>query len=176
MESGIVNDGVLAQDETQIGQLWSLREGIPEAAGKAGKVYKYDLSLPVEKMYSLVHEIRQKLSQNGLLESEDEGGNKEGKGGVKTVFGFGHLGDGNLHINIVANSYDKEIEKVVEPYIYELVAKHNGSISAEHGLGLMKAPYVSYSQSKSSIDLMKTLKQTIDPNGILNPYKCVTIE
>lgn len=174
MESGIVNDGVLAQDETQIGQLWSLREGIPEAAGKAGRVYKYDLSLPVEKMYSLVHEIREKLSEKNLLAAEAEGGN--GSGPVKTVFGFGHLGDGNLHINIVADAYKKEIEEVVEPYIYELVAKHNGSISAEHGLGLMKAPYVSYSQDSPSLDLMRTLKKTLDPNGILNPYKCVTAE
>ncbi|EOR01079.1 hypothetical protein E3P89_02395 [Wallemia ichthyophaga] len=174
MESGIVNDGVLAQDETQIAQLWTLREGIPEAAGKAGRVYKYDLSLPVEKMYSLVPELRQKLAEQGLLAAESEGGN--GNGPVKTVFGFGHLGDGNLHINIVADAYRSEVEKVVEPYIYELVANYNGSISAEHGLGLMKAPYVSYSQDAPSLDLMRTLKKTLDPKGILNPYKCVTVE
>ena len=99
---------------------------------------------------------------------------------------------GNLHINICADKYDDEIEKVIEPYVYEIVAEERGSISAEHGLGklaarlfdlltysllsgVMKAPYIGYSKSQTSIDMMKQVKKMFDPKGILNPYKYVVV-
>jgi FAD/FMN-containing dehydrogenase len=103
------------------------------------------------------------------------------------------LSSGNLHINICADKYDDEIEKVIEPYVYEIVAEERGSISAEHGLGksfysatisnmlmrssagVMKAPYIGYSKSQTSIDMMKQVKKMFDPKGILNPYKYVVV-
>jgi FAD/FMN-containing dehydrogenase len=84
IESEIIADGVLAQDETQVLGLWSLRESLPEAAGKLGKVYKYDLSMPVKDMYSLVEEARERFNAKGLIED----------GSIKTTIGYGHLGDG----------------------------------------------------------------------------------
>jgi (R)-2-hydroxyglutarate---pyruvate transhydrogenase len=87
MESSSIIDGVLAQDTTQFHSLWSLRELIPESAGKAGSVYKYDLSVPVPRMYSLVEKMRERLGREGLW--------KEGGGGrVREVVGYGHIGDG----------------------------------------------------------------------------------
>jgi D-2-hydroxyglutarate dehydrogenase len=88
----------------------------------AGAVYKYDLSMPVAEMYSLVEETRQRLA--GLLVE---------------VVGYGHLGDGNLHLNISTKHYDDNILKQIEPFVYEWTAARRGSISAEHGLGQMKA-------------------------------------
>ncbi|KAI5450350.1 D-lactate ferricytochrome c oxidoreductase [Naganishia albida] len=168
MENELIQDGVLAQDQTQFHSLWKLRELIPESAGKAGSVYKYDLSVPVPKMYSLVEKMRERLGEAGLW--------KEGGGGrIREVVGYGHIGDGNLHINICADKYDDEIEKVIEPYVYEIVAEERGSISAEHGLGVMKAPYIGYSKSPTSIELMKQVKKMFDPKGILNPYKYVVV-
>ncbi|WWD20000.1 hypothetical protein CI109_104473 [Kwoniella shandongensis] len=168
MENEMVLDGVLAQDSTQFQSLWQLRELVPESAGKAGSVYKYDVSVPVGKMYSLVEKMRTKLREGGVLE---EDGRPEGP--IRAVAGYGHMGDGNLHINIVANKYTDDVEKIIEPYIYEIVAENEGSISAEHGLGVMKAPYIGYSKNETSIEMMKKIKHLFDPKGLLNPYKYI---
>ena len=162
METGLIADGVLAQDETQVQSLWALRESVPEAAGKMGKVFKYDLSMPVEKMYELVLDMRARFDEHG-----EHGADKR----VGAVCGYGHIGDGNLHINIVAKTYDPEIEAIIEPWIYEWTSKVKGSISAEHGLGLMKAQKIGYSKDQTSIEYMKKIKALFDPKGILNPYK-----
>ncbi|KDN38642.1 putative DLD2-D-lactate dehydrogenase [Tilletiaria anomala UBC 951] len=164
MESETIVDGVLAQDESQAQGLWALRESIPEAAGKLGSVFKYDLSMPIAKMNELVVEMRNRFEQQGVM------GN-----GIKTVVGYGHIGDGNLHINIVADSYDPKLESVIEPYIYEWTSNVNGSISAEHGLGLMKATKIGYSKSATSIEYMKKIKEVFDPKGILSPYKYIQV-
>jgi len=161
LETETVSDGVLADSETQLQSLWALREGVAEAAGKAGKVYKYDLSIPVGEMYGIVEEMRERFKKNGLLQN----------GSVKEILGYGHLGDGNIHVNVVASKFDPKVEEAIEPWIYEWVASRKGSISAEHGLGLMKAPYISYSQNEDSIETMRKIKTMFDPNLILNPYK-----
>lgn len=153
MEGGLISDGVLAQDINQASSFWRIREGVPEALMKAGAVYKYDLSLPVEKMYDLVDDMRIRL------------------GDLATVVGYGHLGDGNLHLNVSAPEYDDKILEQIEPYVYEWTSKHRGSISAEHGLGLMKANKVYYSKSAETVQTMASIKKLLDPNGILNPYK-----
>ncbi|GAA5976855.1 hypothetical protein JCM11641_000891 [Rhodosporidiobolus odoratus] len=161
LESETIADGVLAQDETQLQSLWSLRESLPEAAGKLGRVYKYDLSMPVKDMYSLVEEARELFKAKGL----------DKDGSIKTTVGYGHIGDGNLHINIVASDWSDKVEKTIEPWIYEATSKRNGSISAEHGLGQHKAPYITYSKSDASIALMQRLRRSFDPRGILSPSK-----
>ncbi|KAI9880879.1 MAG: hypothetical protein M1830_010474 [Pleopsidium flavum] len=162
----IVSDGVLAQDETQIQSLWSWREGIPECLGHWGGVYKYDLSIPLSELYQLVEETRERLSSAGLT------GNDE-KRPVVGVVGYGHMGDSNLHLNVATRRFDKEVEKKLEPFIYEWISKRNGSISAEHGLGIAKKPYIGYSRSQTMVKLMKQIKNLYDPNGIMNPYKYI---
>lgn len=162
METSQITDGVMAQDESQVGSLWALRESVPEAAGKYGSVYKYDLSMPIPKMNELVEDMRARFTQKGLLGADKP---------IKTVVGYGHIGDGNLHINIVAEKYSPEIEQLIEPYIYEWTAKQNGSISAEHGLGYMKAEKIGYSKSPVSVEVMQQIKKLFDPKGIFNPNK-----
>ncbi|KAL7418713.1 D-lactate ferricytochrome c oxidoreductase [Cryptotrichosporon argae] len=168
MGNDMVLDGVLAQDSTQFTGLWNLREQVPESAGKVGAVYKYDVSVPVKDMYTVVDKMRARLRDAGVLE---EDGRPDGP--VRGVAGYGHIGDGNLHLNIVASKYTDEVEKVIEPYVYELVSELEGSISAEHGLGVMKAPHVHYSKSEESIALMRKVKHLFDPKGIMNPYKYI---
>ena len=82
------------------------------------------------------------------------------------------MGDGNLHLNIVGEKSDN-VTNAIEPFVYELTQKNEGSISAEHGLGLMKSKHIQYSKSIEMIELMKQIKQMFDPNGILNPYKYI---
>ncbi|BGP21736.1 D-lactate ferricytochrome c oxidoreductase [Rhodotorula toruloides] len=166
LENETITDGTLAQDETQVQSLWSLRESLPEAAGKMGRVYKYDLSMPVKDMYSLVEEARERFKENGL----------DKDGSIKTTVGYGHIGDGNLHINIVAKDWDEKVEKVIEPWIYEATAKRDGSISAEHGLGVMKGGMLGYSKTEPAIAVMQQIRRLFDPRGILMPSKYLPME
>ena len=78
---------------------------------------------------------------------------------------------GNLHLNVSCPHFSDDIKSRLEPYVYEWVANHHGSISAEHGLGLLKNDYIYYSRSKESVALMQSIKTMLDPHGILNPYK-----
>ncbi|KAK8209064.1 D-lactate ferricytochrome c oxidoreductase [Zalaria obscura] len=166
MGEEIVSDGVVAQDQTQIKELWGCREGVPEHLGHWGGVYKYDLSIPIGEMYSLVEECRERMMKAGLLgDSEDKP--------VVDVVGYGHMGDANLHLNVPVRRYDKAVEKELEPWVYEWVQKRHGSISAEHGLGIAKKPFIGYSRSETMVRLYKQIKDLYDPNGIMNPYKYI---
>lgn len=168
MEQEIVSDGVVAQDETQVRSLWGWREGIPECLGHWGGVYKYDLSIPINELYDLVDDTRAKIEKAGLLGDSDDHP-------VVDVVGYGHMGDSNLHLNIAVRRYDKQVEKALEPFVYEWIQKRNGSISAEHGLGLAKKNYIGYSRSETMVGLMKQIKNLYDPvSGILfSHYFCV---
>lgn len=115
-------DGVLAQDATQTASLWALREGITEACSKTGVAYKYDLSTAPSVMYQLVEEMRDRLANEGLLKDDMSGE-------VKTVVGFGHMGDGNLHLNIVGKEYNEKVKQVIEPFVYEIVGELNPLLS-----------------------------------------------
>lgn len=156
MEKEIVLDGVVAQDETQVKALWGWREGIPESLGNWGGVYKYDLSIPISELYSLVEEVRAKIDKAGLIGDGTEHP-------VIDVVGYGHMGDSNLHLNVATRGYDKRVEKELEPFVYEWISKRSGSISAEHGLGLAKKNYIGYSRSETMIKLMKQIKDLYDP-------------
>ncbi|TFK41008.1 hypothetical protein BDQ12DRAFT_678737 [Crucibulum laeve] len=157
----LINTGVLSQSPAQFSSLWALREGVTEAVSKEGKAYKYDISVPLSSFKDVVDGTREHLHSRGLLHDK----------AVKHVLGYGHVGDGNLHLNIVADAYLPEIEDALEPYIYQVVASHRGSISAEHGIGAMKTHALHYSKDKVSIGLMKKIKEMFDPRGIMNPGK-----
>jgi FAD/FMN-containing dehydrogenase len=156
MSEEIVSDGVLAQDETQVKSLWSWREGIPESLGHWGGVYKYDVSIPLAELYSLVEDTRTKLSEAGLV-GDDE------SHPIVGVVGYGHMGDSNLHLNVAVRRYDKAVEKALEPFVYEWIQNRSGSISAEHGLGIAKKPFIGYSRSDTMIGMMKDIKNLYDP-------------
>ncbi|CAJ2506998.1 Uu.00g081840.m01.CDS01 [Anthostomella pinea] len=166
MSKEIIADGVLAENETQIKSLWAQREGIPECLGHWGGVYKYDLSIPLGDLYKLVDETRKRIEDAGLKGDTDDFP-------VVDVVGYGHMGDQNLHLNIAVRRYDKRVEEVLEPFVYEWTGKVNGSISAEHGLGIAKKNYIGYSRSETMVGLMKQIKNLYDPNGIMNPYKYI---
>ncbi|EKM83754.1 hypothetical protein AGABI1DRAFT_110375 [Agaricus bisporus var. burnettii JB137-S8] len=157
----LINTGVMSQNPAQFSSLWALREGVTEAISKEGKAYKYDISVPLSSFKDVVDGTREHLRSKGLLNDE----------AVKHVIGYGHVGDGNLHLNVVAKDYSPEIQAALEPYIYEVVSSYRGSISAEHGIGYQKTHALHYSKDKVSIDLMRKIKNVIDPNGIMNPGK-----
>lgn len=117
MDGGVAQDGVVAQDETQIRGLWSLREGFTEALGKEPAVYKYDISMPVPRLYECVEDMRQHLRDGGVFDQENSP--------VTDVVAYGHVGDGNLHLNIAASHLDPTVSSLIEPYLFEWVCKYN---------------------------------------------------
>ena len=107
LEKEIISDGVLAESETQLKSLWAIREGVTEGLAHAGGgVYKYDLSVSLDHLYDLVEETRR---------------HTKGVEGIVDVVGFGHIGDGNLHLNVVVDKFSPEIEKVLEPWLYQWI-------------------------------------------------------
>lgn len=161
MGEGIVADGVLAQDETQFQSLWRWREGITESLSHLGGTYKYDVSIPLPELYQLVDDCRDRLTSLGLVSEDDE------SKPVRAVVGYGHMGDSNLHLNVSVREYTKEVEKAIEPWVYEWIQQRSGSISAEHGLGLAKKEFIGYSQNDTMVKLMKQLKNLYDPVSLL---------
>ncbi|KAL4756665.1 uncharacterized protein BDW70DRAFT_154012 [Aspergillus foveolatus] len=159
MGEGIVADGVLAQDETQFQSIWRWREGITEALSHLGGTYKYDVSIPLPELYQLVDDCRERLTKMGFVGDDDSFP-------VRAVVGYGHMGDSNLHLNIAVRQYSKDVEKAIEPWVYEWIQKRNGSISAEHGLGLAKKEFIGYSQNDTNLKLMKQLKDLYDPRPL----------
>ncbi|XP_026464711.1 D-2-hydroxyglutarate dehydrogenase, mitochondrial-like [Ctenocephalides felis] len=153
MNESVVEDGVVASEPSKIRQLWEIRENIPVAIPKLGYTLKYDVSLPLKYFYSVVPEIQNRIGSEGH------------------AFGYGHVGDGNIHLNIVLPKFNQEVVDKIEPYVYEFVSKYKGSISAEHGIGFRKREYIHYSKDEVSLNLMKQIKNMMDPNNIMNPYK-----
>lgn len=157
---------VLSQSETQSEQLWKLREDVPVKLASSGDISKFDVSFPLDKFYAIVEHTRELVYKKGGLPPEE----------VKVV-GYGHFGDGNVHLNVidVSRKHEAALHSLLYPAVYEFCAKHAGSISAEHGVGLQKRDYLPLSRSQACIAQMRALKKSADPNGILNPYKVLPL-
>jgi FAD/FMN-containing dehydrogenase len=160
-ESGFILDGNVSQNSTQRKTFWKYREGISESLSILHTVHKNDISLPLRKMEPFIVEM------NDLLSNKYPG---------FEIALFGHIGDGNLHLNILKpDSMPKEDFfqscKKVDPEMFTLLQKYNGSISAEHGIGLLKKDFLNFSRSTLEIETMKSIKKIFDPKGILNPGK-----
>ncbi|MCZ6887784.1 MAG: FAD-binding oxidoreductase [Gammaproteobacteria bacterium] len=152
-ESGLVADAVVAQSEAQRMGLWAMRDDV-EQVNRFHPRFIFDVSMRVSKMAGYVDHV------NSRLESEFDGAYKN--------FTFGHIGDGNIHFAISAGD-DEGAHAAVERCVYEPLADIGGSVSAEHGVGLEKKPYLGLSRTIEELDLMRTLKRALDPKGILNP-------
>lgn len=163
----VVLDGVVAQGERQARSLWRLREDVAVGISTRGHVFKYDFSLPMAHFYTLVEETRARLARWGP--SHD----------VRVV-GYGHLGDANVHLNVSTpdrdQPYHAQLGAELEPWVFEWVMSHGGSISAEHGLGQGKAKMLPRAKPPAVVSLMRSLKATMDPRGILNPGKVLPLE
>ncbi len=165
VEQGWVVDGVMSQSETQAQNLWRLREGISESIS-IHTPYKNDISVVVSKVPVFLEEIEAVVRKH-YPDFE--------------IIWFGHIGDGNLHLNILkpadlANEDFFAKCEQVNQWVFDIVEKHQGSISAEHGVGLIKKDYLTYTRSEHEIAYLKGIKRVFDPNGIMNPGKIFDIQ
>jgi FAD/FMN-containing dehydrogenase len=157
---GLVTDGILGQSEAQNAELWRLREGITESIARYGP-YKNDVAVRVGDVTSFL-ERAQALLASEYADFE--------------VLWFGHLGDGNLHVSILPpksmtpDKFQRECERVTE-LLCGVLERFGGTVSAEHGIGLLKRPYLHHSRSNAEVELMHQMKRVFDPAGILNPGK-----
>lgn len=160
MDEGLVLDAVPAQNSSQTAEIWALRENITEAIS-ASKPYKNDVSVRASKIPAFVAQVEATLTQRYP--------------GFEILW-FGHVGDGNLHINILrpsAMSREDFVKKCrsVDEELFACVESFGGSVSAEHGLGLSKRDFLHHTKSGVEIELMRQIKAVFDPHGILNPGK-----
>ena len=162
LQDGCVSDAVVAENIAQARKLWQIREHIPTAQAAEGLNIKNDISLPVSRIPEFVAET------DALLQREITG--------VRLV-NFGHLGDGNLHYNVQvpegadAAAFLREHEERVNTLVYDQVAKFGGSISAEHGVGLLKVDKLTHYKDPTALAMMRSIKQALDPQRLLNPGK-----
>jgi FAD/FMN-containing dehydrogenase len=162
VKRGWVLDGVLSQSEAQAAELWAYREAIAASAAPHTP-YKNDLSVRLSAMPEFLRALQDLV---GALFPDYE------------VLWYGHVGDGNLHMNIlkpdtIETSAFEAICKRASEDIYALTQAFGGSVSAEHGIGLLKRPFLAYSRSTAEIEMMRGIKQVFDPDGILNPGKLI---
>lgn len=165
VNEGFVEDGVISQSETQAASLWRLREDISETIS-VFTPYKNDISVVVSRVPDFLTEIDNLVSEH-YPDFE--------------IVWFGHIGDGNLHLNILKPADMPKEDffakcKQVNTWVFETVQRYNGSISAEHGVGMTKKDYLEYTRSAEEIAYLKAIKAAFDPNGIMNPGKVIDCE
>ncbi len=158
---GLINDAVVAGTAAQMTEFWSHRENISESIAAAGFAHKNDISIPIDQLGAFIAGL------NALIA-------KEASDLICIV--FGHIADGNLHLNYLAPkgtelSLFKDSVKVLEKKVFDLIKAHEGSISAEHGIGLLKKKDLPYSRTASEIEIMRGIKKIFDPQNIMNPGK-----
>jgi FAD/FMN-containing dehydrogenase len=165
-EAGLLEDAVIAANETQAEAFWLLRDSIAPAEREKGPAVQHDISVPVEKMPDFVD------AAVPLIEAAWPG---------TEALAFGHLGDGNVHFHVIAPRGIDPTEwldsdgKKISAQVYDLVTEWNGSISAEHGIGQLKLGELERLSDPVHLALMRQVKQALDPMGLLNPGKLVTL-
>jgi len=162
MGAGVI-DGLVAKSSEEIKSVWMMREGITESIALTGAVRKYDVSVPVPEMVQFLKWV---IVQSGHLDRKWE------------LFLFGHFGDGSPHLNIVKKSgvTEDEFERDCELFEVDLFGKLKsvgGSISSEHGVGLLKKEWVKHSRTPVELDIFRAIKKSFDPNNLLNPNKLI---
>ncbi len=160
-EKNIILDVVVSESSAQAQELMNLRDLISETLSSHYTLHKNDISVPVPSIPAFLHELHATIN--------------EAYPALRAVV-FGHVGDGNLHVNILKTSNISDGQFWSECHeadhkIFALVEKHHGSVSAEHGVGLLKRDFLPYSRSEAEIEIMRGIKRAFDPRGILNPRK-----
>ncbi|MEO8315775.1 MAG: FAD-binding oxidoreductase [Pseudomonadota bacterium] len=156
IEAGVVQDAIIAQSQREATELWAVRDSPGEwSKGIHWPQLGFDVSVPTGEIGPLADEIGAELKRRWPE--------------LVSVF-FGHVADGNLHVSVRMSGHSIP-ELDIEDAVYGIVAKRRGSISAEHGIGSLKIPFLHFSRSEAEIALMRAIKQAMDPKGIMNPGK-----
>ena len=166
MMEGLVEDATIAANEKQATAFWQLRDEIAPAERAIGPAMQHDISVPVERMAEFVTAAASQV---------------ERRFPSTQAVAFGHLGDGNVHFHVLAPPGSKRGEwedtdgKQISAFVHDLVTEWNGSISAEHGIGQMKHAELERLADPARLAILRSVKHALDPQGLLNPGKLVTV-
>lgn len=160
-ETGLIGDVVVSESATQAQEIMNIRDLVSETLSQHYTLHKNDISVPVSAVPSFLKELHQTITSTYP---------------TFRVAVFGHVGDGNLHVNVLKTDERSDADFWAQCHeadhaIFALVQSFRGSISAEHGVGLLKRDFLSYSRSSEEIDIMRGIKAVFDPRGIMNPGK-----
>jgi FAD/FMN-containing dehydrogenase len=153
-EQELIKDALVAQSRSERNRFWSYRETPYEYGRFLPEEIRFDVSVPLDRMTEAVAHLRREIS-------------KRWPQAIYVV--FGHVADSNIHINVASSDMNDALKKGIQSLVYDLVSRLGGSVSAEHGIGRIKRPYLPLSRSEPELALMTRMKQTLDPVGILNP-------
>jgi len=156
LEEGLIEDAVIAQSGRERDGLWALRDDLVGGLASMHPFISYDVSMAIADMTGFVEAATKAL--------------KQAYPEVRILF-YGHAGDGNLHANVSIGRLDNEVKHGLNSAVFGAVRDVGGSISAEHGIGMDRMPWLSWTRSESELALMRSIKLAIDPAGILNPGK-----
>ena len=158
IENHLIVDAIISQSDYQNKELWKIRENANIAQMQEGFQLKLDLSIPIENMSKFWIETSEELKMK----------HKQVK-----ICSFGHLGDGNLHYNLMDEDKTKEYvyknQTTLKELVYKKINKFNGSFSAEHGIGRMKVSELNKFEDPGKLYMMKLIKSVVDPKNLLNP-------
>jgi len=155
-EQDLIVDAVIAQSDQQREDLWAIRDDIETIIKSLNPTLTFDVSMNISLMDEYVREVKQKLAERFPQ--------------ARSVF-FGHIGDGNVHPVMTVGSTEHPVVEQVEEIVYGCLRSRDGIISAEHGIGLEKKPFLHLCRSPAEMQLMRTLKQALDPSNLLNRGK-----
>lgn len=163
-EHGLLQDAAIAANENQAEMFWHIRDTVPAAERARGPAVQHDISVPVEDMPGFIDEAVPAVQAQWP--------------GTEAI-AFGHLGDGNIHFHVIAppgsdgDAWHARDGKAISRQVHDLVTQWNGSISAEHGIGQLKRDELARLGDPVALDMMRRVKQAMDPKGLLNPGKLV---
>ncbi|HMB09099.1 FAD-binding oxidoreductase [Saliniramus sp.] len=154
LEDGLIDDALIAQSEADRARFWSYREAVYEFRRIIDAGTNFDVSIPIARLDEAVARLR---------------AGARGFGKETRLLVFGHVADSNIHISVSHPDHDAPMSKAIQTMVYDIVAALSGSVSAEHGIGMLKRDYLHKSRNDAEIALMRRIKQALDPRGILNP-------
>jgi FAD/FMN-containing dehydrogenase len=163
LEAGEIADAAIASSEAQSLAMWQLREGIVEGQNRTGASIKHDVSVPVAQVPAFI-----KAGFDAVLAARPDA----------RLLAFGHLGDGNIHFNLVQPESETKAQflarsDAMNSIVHDVVERFGGSISAEHGIGQLRRAEFQHRKPAAELDLMRRIKRMIDPDGLMNPGKLV---
>ncbi|WP_340077372.1 FAD-binding oxidoreductase [Leptobacterium sp. I13] len=154
MQKGMLEDAVIAYSAADMDWFWNIREDVGMINTLSPYQQHFDISIPVDRIAIYVEKVKEKLKEISK---------------IKHVHAFGHLADGNIHFIVGKENNEEGLKQKINEIVYSPLKELNGSISAEHGIGIDKKKWLSVSRTKEEIELMKRIKEAFDPKGILNP-------
>jgi FAD/FMN-containing dehydrogenase len=155
MDDKLIVDAVVAQSEAEKAAMWAIRDDVAQVR-QHNPIFTFDVSVSLDVMEEYLNELESKMND---------------KWPQNTCMTFGHLGDGNLHLIVGIGDDSIDAKNAVEETIYEGLRTRGGSVSAEHGIGIQKKKYLSWSRSEAEIAIMHSIKDALDPKGLMNPGK-----